>query len=323
MTHGPSLDLPTALATSKLTPISSLLAFLAAQPSASARATALRTLTRLLLQHTALNTSSSHLLLGTSLTSHAVGLLDAVANGAGFTIRQVAEETWRGVRVVRPLREIADKEVAAAVWWRRVEVMPGSVGMDVSEQNGITRLTKDFIVGLDRNYPSTVHTIARTCDKLAPKGGAASGLCPLCERPVQLGVQAWKAQIAIRAFESTPMQPKSTSQPSPAPNDPHTRDTPSISSATTSLPRPDSPSSAINALTSDPGGNAPSHALAPEQSNLAASLCYACHTQLTSRGRTPHVPAAGTTGNGAVALPVWVGPNLERRPDVQAFLLDD
>lgn len=136
------LDLPITHSISRSTPTSSLLAFLAAQPSASARVTALRTLTRLLLQHTALHTSSSHLLLGTSLTSHAVGLLDAVAHGAGFAIRQVAEETWRGVRIVRPLREIADKEVAAAVWWRRVEVMPASVRMGMSEQNGITHLTK-------------------------------------------------------------------------------------------------------------------------------------------------------------------------------------
>ncbi|KAG8704789.1 hypothetical protein FRC08_002036 [Ceratobasidium sp. 394] len=284
-----SEDLPTS-STPSSTPTSSLLAFLAAQPSTSARPTALRTLTRLLLQHTAHQTQSSHLLLGTSLTSHAVGLLDAVAHGAGFAIRQIAEETWRGVRIVRPLREIADKEVAAGVWWRRVAVMPATMG--IPEESGITHLTKDFIAGLDRNYPSTVHTIARTCDKLAPKGGMTQVRCPLCERPVQSGVQAWKAQIAIRAFE---IAPSLADTDTPAQSDP-------ISPAAEPVPTP---------ITSE-------H---PEISALTPSLCYSCHTQLTSRGRTIAPHSAAET----VTLPVWVRPNLVKvhRPDVREYILED
>ena len=43
----------------------------------------------------------------------------------------------------------------------------------------------DFIFGLDRDYPSTVSTIVRTCGKLAPKG-AVAGACALCGRCVRL-----------------------------------------------------------------------------------------------------------------------------------------
>ncbi|KAG8727968.1 hypothetical protein FRC12_022125, partial [Ceratobasidium sp. 428] len=316
-----SEDLPTS-STPFTTPTSSLLSYLAAQPSTSARATALRTLTRLLLQHTAHQTQSSHLLLGTSLASHAVGLLDAVAHGAGFAIRQVAEETWRGVRIVRPLREIADKEVAAGVWWRRVAVMPATVG--VPEEVGITRLTKgkqppflcvgigakgvftdrgcgmesDFITGLDRNYPSTVHTIARTCDKVESKGGMTQTLCPLCERPVQPDIQAWKAQIAIRAFG--PGSTSSTTAADDAPRPPPFGSLPSATGPTSATP-----------------------ATHPKLSTLTPSLCYACHTQLTSRGRT--VAPLSSVEAGAVTLPVWVGPNLVkmRRPDVSEYILED
>ena len=39
----------------------------------------------------------------------------------------------------------------------------------------------DFIVGLEKDYPSTVSTVVRTCGKLAPKGEAA-GKCVVCER---------------------------------------------------------------------------------------------------------------------------------------------
>jgi hypothetical protein len=41
----------------------------------------------------------------------------------------------------------------------------------------------DFIIGLERDYPSTVSTIARTCGKLAPKPQSdIAQRCFLCER---------------------------------------------------------------------------------------------------------------------------------------------
>lgn len=130
------------------TPQTALLTYLSSQPSSSARTTAIRNLTRILLQYTARQTQSSHLLLGTSLTSYAVDLLDAVAIGAGFSIRQVGEETWEGLKIVRPLKEVTDKEVAAGVWWRRVDVMPASVGGGAMHfaQSGITNLTKGLLL---------------------------------------------------------------------------------------------------------------------------------------------------------------------------------
>jgi hypothetical protein len=92
--------------------------------------------------------------LGTSLTSYAVDLLDAVTIGAGFSIRQVGEETWEGIKVVKPLREITDKEVAAGVWWRRIEVMSASIGGGtITNEGGITKLTK----GLYFLYYSQTH----------------------------------------------------------------------------------------------------------------------------------------------------------------------
>jgi cytoplasmic tRNA 2-thiolation protein 2 len=40
----------------------------------------------------------------------------------------------------------------------------------------------DFIVALERDYPSTVNAIARTCGKLVPKGESAESRCVLCQR---------------------------------------------------------------------------------------------------------------------------------------------
>ncbi|KAF8688869.1 Cytoplasmic tRNA 2-thiolation protein 2, partial [Rhizoctonia solani] len=298
-----SEDLPATRLPPETNPTEALHLYLSSQPSSSARTTALRNITRLLLQYTARHTKSSHLLLGGSLTSYAVDLLDAVATGAGFSIRQVGEETWEGIRIVRSLREITDKEVAAGCWWRRVEIMPATVM--AREDNGITRLTKAFVTGLDRDFPSTVHTIARTCEKLAPKGGTSDSNCPLCARPIQPGVQAWKAQIAIRTFEPELREfPLSSSAVNPEGGHPRSDTHPGSDSVNTneSLLPPDSGSRQTSELI-------PTQTNEPIQSSttptLAPLLCYACHTQLTSRGRVP-VPKHTID---QVALPVWVRPD--------------
>lgn len=46
-------------------------------------------------------------------------------------------------------------------------------------------INQDFIVGLERDYPSTVSTIARTCAKVKPKD-EAQDVCALCERYINL-----------------------------------------------------------------------------------------------------------------------------------------
>ncbi|OBZ72543.1 Cytoplasmic tRNA 2-thiolation protein 2 [Grifola frondosa] len=213
-------DLVLTSHSSPSTPLESLHTYLSSLPTPTAVSSSIQTLTRLLLLHTALQTASSHLLLGTSLTSLAISLISGISQGAGFNVREEIQEEWapdgteensarprgkRRVRIVRPLRDVGAKECAAWLWWRGLSV----VGLDRRHASGaslgIGELTKDFITGLEKDYPSTVSTIVRTCGKLAPKGDVA-GLCVLCERPAQAGVQLWKARTAIRepVFQDTP-----------------------------------------------------------------------------------------------------------------------
>ncbi|KAF5391537.1 hypothetical protein D9757_002368 [Collybiopsis confluens] len=193
-------------------PIQKLRSYLSALPTHTAIDNAIRTLTRLLLLHTARRTQSSHLLLGTSLTSLSIRLISSISEGGGFAIREEAQEEWHPgnsssslpIRLIRPMQEITMKECSLWAWWNDLYVIgkekrPGG-------KQGIAALTKDFIVGLERDYPSTVSTIARTCAKLAPKAEAV-GSCILCERPLQPGVQEWKSRISIRA--TAPSSPSS------------------------------------------------------------------------------------------------------------------
>ncbi|KAJ6531827.1 hypothetical protein B0H19DRAFT_965895 [Mycena capillaripes] len=255
--------------------VASLLAYISALPTQTAVPTAIQNLIRLLLLHTAWSTESSHLLLGTCLTSLSVSLISSISQGGGFVVREEAQEEWqptvhigskRTVRVNRPLRDIGMKECAVWAWWRGLKVI-GKESV-LGGKQGIGALTKNFIVGLERDYPSTVSTIARTCGKLAPKD-SSDAMCILCERPAQPGIQEWKARISIRSFAD----PVLASPP------PHMKDIASI-----------------------PG---------PEKSDAASltpHLCYSCHTTLTSR--SSRGSTASSSHPNSIPLPVWVGSQL-------------
>ncbi|KAI0671628.1 hypothetical protein C8Q78DRAFT_1030025 [Trametes maxima] len=270
--------------------LAALRTYLSSLPTPTAVTTSIQTLTRLLLLHTALQNGSSHVVLGTSLTSLAVSLISGVSQGAGFNVREETQEEWspepethdvgekatskkahngtgkRTVRVVRPLRDVGIKECAAWAWWSEVPVVGKEKWGWAGARPGISTLTKDFIVGLEKDYPSTVSTIVRTCGKLAPKG-EVSGKCILCGRPVQRGVQEWKARISIR---SRP--------PTSAPND---------GEESTAQPPPDPESAEL-------------------RPSLTPYLCYACHTTLTSKSSRPAPsPWPSATKSPVVTLPVW------------------
>ncbi|RDB25593.1 Cytoplasmic tRNA 2-thiolation protein 2 [Hypsizygus marmoreus] len=269
-------------------PKSRLQKFISSLPTQTAIPSAVQTLTRLLLLHTAMSMGSSHLLLGTSLTSLSISLISSISQGGGFAVREEAQEEWAPrislrsrvsnghkdgvIRIIRPLRDIGMKECAIWAWWNGLDVVgrerfPGG-------QQSIGPMTKDFIVGLERDYPSTVSTIARTCAKLTPKQGT-SGTCALCERPAQSGIQDWKASISIRSFKDLP---------SSYPHRPGHLST-SDSSGTTQRP----------------------------STSLTPFLCYSCHTTLTSRSSRGNTANISSTHN-PVPLPMWVASTLNPIP---------
>ncbi|PCH42562.1 hypothetical protein WOLCODRAFT_137967 [Wolfiporia cocos MD-104 SS10] len=288
------------------TPLESLRTFLASLPTATAMSSTINSLIRLLLLHTALDTGSSHLVLGSSLTSLAVSLISGVSQGRGFNVKEEMQEEWfpdrapepssqrekrtgkgeRSVRVIRPLRDVGRKECAAWAWWSGLRVLGRETWPWPGLKQDIGTLTKNFIFGLEKDYPSTVSTIVRTCTKVAPKG-EASGICVLCARPIQAGIQEWKSRISIRSR---------------------------------------SPGDAIDEKT-------------PVGPSLASHLCYACHTTLTSTSSRPAPPFDATvTKSSLVALPVWVPPQFSEKEElfrtqkmgqekmrnvVQDFLLDE
>ncbi|KAH9058354.1 hypothetical protein EDB87DRAFT_1626203 [Lactarius vividus] len=224
----PSLtDIPRALdlAGGDAGSVAALRAHLLALPTPTATLSTISTLTRLLLLYTAYSIGASHLVLGTSLTSLSISLISSVAQGGGFVVPQTIQEewippfvervlgdsSWKGeVRLVRPLRDVGMKECQAWIWWCQLPVV-GKQRIPLPKQT-IGHLTKEFIIGLERDYPSTVSTIAKTAGKLAPKGEPGER-CILCELPTQRSVRGWKARTSIRSFtdEASPASDASSS----------------------------------------------------------------------------------------------------------------
>ncbi|GBE88399.1 Cytoplasmic tRNA 2-thiolation protein [Sparassis crispa] len=291
-------------------PLGLLHSYLASLPTATAVSSAVQALIRLLLLHTAVETSSSHLVLGTSLTSLAVSLISGVAQGRGFSVREEVQEDWfpeevpgmpdtgdnlhRGtespnsgkmkgngrlsVRVMRPLRDVGMKECAAWAWWKKLRVVGKERWQWSGAKQGIYALTKDFIVGLEKDYPSTVSTVVRTCGKLAPKGRVI-GRCVLCERPVQEGWQEWKSSISVQFRLSSNVE-----------IDP----IPFLHPSVDCVP--------------------PRLSTAP---TLTPHLCYACHTTFTSKSSraTPPPLYPSVTKTPLTPLPTWVGSHLLERQE--------
>lgn len=131
--------------------------YLASLPTPTALDSTVKTLTRVLLQYTAVSTGSSHLLLGTTLTSLAVSLISSVSHGGGFHLKEEIQEEWRpelstaasatdssfspSVRIIRPLRDVGRKECAVWSWWMGLTIAGREEWRWPGTKPGIGRLT--------------------------------------------------------------------------------------------------------------------------------------------------------------------------------------
>lgn len=198
---------------SSSTPLQLLHAYLSSLPTATAIHSAIASLIRVLLIYTASSRNASHLLLGTTLTSLSVNMISGIAQGAGFTMVAAGlDEAWTGknsgnpqhISIVRPLRDVGIKESAFWAWWSNLRIpgrdrypssvsptpltenpgTPAFMGRQNLKLSSIDSLTRDFIMGLEKDYPSTVSTIARTLAKVTTKEKGTDGGCMICQKCV-------------------------------------------------------------------------------------------------------------------------------------------
>ena len=151
----------------------------------SARQELLLQLRRSVLVRAAREMGAAKVFTGESGTALAVELLAGVAGGAGASLPH--RVGWRdgreeGVEVLRPLRDVSAKESALYCALHRLHTVAPSQSWGVGQDAlfSIRKLTEEFLVGLQQDFPATIPTIFKTGDKLCAGEGEGEG-CVLCD----------------------------------------------------------------------------------------------------------------------------------------------
>ncbi|KAH9247999.1 hypothetical protein BASA81_014374 [Batrachochytrium salamandrivorans] len=126
------------------------------------------------------------LVLGDSSTAIAIRVIANTSKGRGLSLpADIGDSDWhRDVHLLRPMRDILSKEIGIFNHLCKLEtVAHTSFATLLPTKTSIDRLSQDFIVGLEQDFPATVSTIARTAFKINTDH-MTKKICPLCEGPV-------------------------------------------------------------------------------------------------------------------------------------------
>ncbi|TIA97295.1 hypothetical protein E3P94_02892 [Wallemia ichthyophaga] len=150
--------------------------------------------------------STAPLFLGTSATRVTIKLLSSMSRGRGWSVGSgevQPESTQYGLNVYQPLLNTSSKEIA---YYNRFAIPAHSQAVVnrffttfSPPKSSIDRLTEELVVSLERGFPSTVSTVARTGNKISFAGETKEGerLCTLCGWPARAKANEWKNGIAI------------------------------------------------------------------------------------------------------------------------------
>ncbi|CAG8434431.1 1985_t:CDS:10 [Ambispora gerdemannii] len=116
------------------------------------------------------------------------------------------------VIILRPMKDMLSKEIGIYNQFTGlvddIVITPTLTSM-MSVASSIERLTEDFIVGLEKDYPSTVSTIARTGAKLTPSNLInLEQSCAVCMMPYKEGIKNWQNRITVH-MKQPPLAPPS------------------------------------------------------------------------------------------------------------------
>lgn len=123
---------------------------------------------------------------GDNATSLAVSLLSSVSQGRGAHVasRVHFKSLHHQTEIYRPMREILLNEIEAYININNVSTFQSN---NTVQGESITQCTEQFVLGLQKEFPSTIPTIFRTGDKLGSgnkldNDSSNNDYCSLCGR---------------------------------------------------------------------------------------------------------------------------------------------
>jgi len=154
---------------------------------------------RSVLIDTAQHLNCEKIFTGENGTVLAVELLAGVAGGSGASLpnrigfkdfRECSpingEDSNKKISILRPMRDVYSKEVALYCAFYQLETsIQETFGTYEDSFYSIKKLTEDFLVGLQDNFPATIPTIFKTGDKLS-MSEVSEEQCCLCKGPMDI-----------------------------------------------------------------------------------------------------------------------------------------
>ncbi|XP_017860200.1 PREDICTED: cytoplasmic tRNA 2-thiolation protein 2 [Drosophila arizonae] len=136
----------------------------------------------------AMKLKCSHVFEPSISPSLATQLLTSVALGRGASVAldvALLDDRLMGdVKLLRPLKDLNDQEVQFYVHAKELQAFRVHDPSHYPLSSSLQSLTRDFVANLQLNYASTVSTVFRTGDKIAPKRNSEEILasyCALCQ----------------------------------------------------------------------------------------------------------------------------------------------
>ncbi|SAM09220.1 hypothetical protein [Absidia glauca] len=150
-----------------------------------------------------------YIFMADSSTRQAIKMISKISNGRGYSIPfDVGLEVdgcFDDVVILRPMKDMLAKEMGMYNRLHGIDhdvTAPFNWGTYMPPKSSIERLTEDFIVGLDRDFPSTVSTISRTASKLTPHSNIDySKSCAICQMPYEANIPEWRKHITVTKVE--------------------------------------------------------------------------------------------------------------------------
>ncbi|XP_034041342.1 cytoplasmic tRNA 2-thiolation protein 2 [Thalassophryne amazonica] len=261
----------------------SLQQLMASAVTLTAREELLNTLRQHLLVHTARTRGYSKVMLGDSCSRLAVKLLSSVCMGRGAQLADLtgfSDSRFGDITFVRPMRDYSAKEISYYNHLFKVlSVFVPGLDTKAADKASIQRLTENFLMNLQLDFPSTVSTIYRTSEKLQTDRESrcsAADKCLLCLAALDTSVEdasAFQATLISEQLSQTrsPTLEK-TANPTKSP-------AAGLPESTASSQQCCSPTGDDCGRTSDQSCSS-SGILGADRSQLKKLLCYSCQLTL-------------------------------------------
>ncbi|KAI8645451.1 hypothetical protein BD408DRAFT_338771 [Parasitella parasitica] len=147
----------------------------------------------------------AYIFIADSATRQAIKMIAMTSKGRGYSLPLDVgvdnNQSLKDLSIMRPMKDMLSKEIGFYNHFSSItqyETLPYNYSTMMPAKTSIDRLTEDFIVSIERGFPSTVSTICRTIMKLTPSANMDfTKTCAICLMPFEADIGEWRKHITV------------------------------------------------------------------------------------------------------------------------------